>query len=245
MKKAAPLIACLLLAMAMVISCAGAESVSIGTEGAYPPFGYLNDAGELEGFEIDLGNELCKRASLECQWVTNDWESIITNLRAGRYDAIMAGMSITEERDEVIDFTQPYFPPEPSVFAALIGAGEDATRGRVAVQTATVQADYLGDKVAELLEYPLAEDTVAAVQKGEADSVFASISYLQDVVAQSEGALAFVGPEIPLDKGTGIGLREEDSELRQKLNAAIGEMKEDGSLNDLIGKWFGEEARTF
>ncbi len=245
MNKATALIACLLFLMATVVSCAGAAPVSIGAEGAYPPFGYLNDAGELEGFEIDLGNELCERASLECQWVTNDWESIITNLRVGRYDAIMAAMSITEERDQVIDFTQPYFPPEPSVFAALTGAGEDATRGRVAVQTATVQADYLGGKVGALLEYPLAKDTVAAVQKGEADSVFASISYLQDIIDDSQGGLAFVGAEVTLDRGTGIGVREEDAELREKLDAAIGEMKEDGSLNELIGKWFGEEAPTF
>ena len=80
---------------------------------------------------------------------------------------------------------------------------------------------------------------------GDADSTFASISYLQDIVAQSEGRLSFVGTEIPLDKGTGIGIREEDVELREKLDAAIGEMKEDGSLNDLIDKWFGEGARTF
>ena len=245
MSKTTALIACLLLVMAVAISCAGAAPVRIGTEGAYPPFGYLNDAGELEGFEIDLGNELCQRAGLKCQWVTNDWESIITNLRAGRYDAIMAGMSITEERDEVIDFTQPYFPPEPSVFVALASAGEAATLGRVAVQTATVQADYLDGRVASLLEYPLAEDTVAAVLSGEADSTFASISYLQDIVVQSEGALAFVGTEIPLDKGTGIGIREEDVELRENLDSAIGEMKEDGSLNELIRKWFGQDGRTF
>ena len=245
MNKVRALIACILLAMALAISCAVPAPVSIGTEGAYPPFGYLNDAGELEGFEIDLGNELCQRAKLECQWVTNDWESIITNLRTGRYDAIMAGMSTTEERDEVIDFTQPYFPPEPSVFAALTGAGEAATRGRVAVRAATVQADYLDGKITALLQYPLAEDTVAAVLNGEADSTFASISYLQDIVAKSEGRLSFVGTEIPLDKGTGIGIREEDVELREKLDAAIGEMKEDGSLNDLIDKWFGEGARTF
>ena len=74
-------------------------------------------------------------------------------------------MSITEERDQLIDFTQPYFPPEPSVFVALAGAGDATAGGRVAVQTATVQADYLDGKVASLLEYPLAEDTVAAVER--------------------------------------------------------------------------------
>ena len=245
MNKSTVLPACLLLLLAMVISCANPPPVSIGAEGAYPPFGYLNDAGELEGFEIDLGNELCQRAGLECVWVTNDWDSMITNLRAGRYDTIMAGMSITEERDEVIDFTQPYFPPEQSVFAALAGATEDVTRERVAVQTATIQADYLEGKVNELIDYGLAEETIQAVLDGDADSTFASHSYLKDIVAASQGQLDFVGSPVLLDSGVGIGVREEDEELREKLDEAISSMKEDGSLNALIIRWFGEGEPTF
>ncbi len=245
MIKSTTLTVCFLLFIAMAISCANPPPVRIGAEGAYPPFGFLNEAGELEGFEIDLGNELCQRASLECHWVTNDWESMITNLRAGRYDTIMAGMSITEERDELIDFTQPYFPPEESVFAALAGAAEDVTRARVAVQTATIQADYLEGRVAELMDYGLAEETIEAVLNGQADSTFASHSYLKDIVSDSQGRLEFVGPPVLLDSGVGIGVREEDVELRKKLDEAIGSMKEDGSLNALIIRWFGEGEPTF
>ena len=80
MNKARGLFVFLLLVIPMAISCAGMQTVRIGTKGAYPPFGYLNDAEELEGFEIDLGNELCNRAQLKCQWPTNDWETIIPNL---------------------------------------------------------------------------------------------------------------------------------------------------------------------
>ena len=201
--------------------------------------------GNWKALKLTWGTSCAIAPSLKCQWLTNEWETIIPNLQGNKYDAIMAGMSITEERDQLIDFTQPYFPPEPSVFVALAGAGDATAGGRVAVQTATVQADYQDGKVASLLEYPLAEDTVAAVMKGEADSTFASISYVQDIVAESEGKLVFVGAEILLDKGTGIGMREDDVGLREKLDGAIGEMKQDGSLNDLIRKWFGESALTF
>jgi polar amino acid transport system substrate-binding protein len=72
--------------------------VRIGTEGAYPPFNFINDANELDGFEIELGNELCKRAGLTCEWVINDWDTIIPNLVGGNYDTIMAGMNATEAR---------------------------------------------------------------------------------------------------------------------------------------------------
>lgn len=99
----------LALASALAFLATGAlaqDVVRMGTEGAYPPYSYLNDAGELEGYEIDLGNEICARAGLTCEWVTNEWDSIIPNLVSGNYDTIMAGMTITPERDEVIDFTQ-------------------------------------------------------------------------------------------------------------------------------------------
>ena len=95
-------------ALALSAGMALAESHSVvrmGTEGAYPPWNFLDDDGEVAGFERELGDELCARAELTCEWVTNDWDSIIPNLTSGNYDTIIAGMSITAERDEVIDFT--------------------------------------------------------------------------------------------------------------------------------------------
>ena len=95
------------------------------------------------------------------------------------------------------------------------------------------------------MEYPVAEDAVEAVLSGEADSTFVGDSYLMDVVENSEGKLHFVGPEVVLELGTGIGVREGDEVLREKLDHAIQMMKEDGSLNELIRKWFKEDAVTF
>ena len=233
------------LVLLLAVSCGGMETMRIGTEGAYPPFNYLNDAGELEGFDIEVGEELCRLVQLKCQWVINDWQTIIHNLQDSKYDAIVAGMSITPQREEVIDFTQPYYPPEPSMYVAMAGSGAEATRGRVAVQSATVHADYLDGKVTESLEYPLVEDAIEAVLSGEADSAFATFSYLRKVAAVGDGRLAYIGGETLIGSGTGIGIREEDGPLKEKLDHAISEMKEDGSLNELIRKWLGPDARTF
>ena len=104
----------LILAAAALALTAGmgmAQTIRMGTEGAYPPYNFINDAGEVDGFERELGDELCKRAKLDCTWVTNDWDSIIPNLVSGNYDTIMAGMSITPEREQVIAFSQNYTPP--------------------------------------------------------------------------------------------------------------------------------------
>ena len=147
-----------------------AETVRLGTEGAYEPWNFVNDAGELDGFEIELGNELCKRASLTCEWVKNDWDSIIPNLKSGNYDAIIAGMSVTEERQKAIDFTEEYYPADPSSYAALAGADASVSNGVVAAQTATIHAGYLAGSSATLVEFASAEETIAAVRNGEADA---------------------------------------------------------------------------
>ena len=99
-----------LLAMTILsmLAIANAKSIRIGTEGAYPPWNNLNAAGELEGAEIDFGNEACKRMGAECEWVTQDWDGIIPALLNGKYDIIIAGMSITEERKQKVNFTNGY-----------------------------------------------------------------------------------------------------------------------------------------
>lgn len=233
------------LAAALIAGPAMADTVRLGTEGAYPPYNFINDDGEVDGFERELGDELCKRASLDCEWVLNEWDSIIPNLVSGNYDAIMAGMSITDERDEVIDFTQAYLPPDLSAFIALSGSDVDLAGGVVAAQVNTIQASHIASSGATLVEFATPDETIAAVKNGEADAVLAAKKYLADIVAESGGELVFVGDDVPLGGGIGAGLRESDTELKAKFNAAIDSMKADGTLNTLITKWFGEDAQTF
>jgi polar amino acid transport system substrate-binding protein len=232
-------------ALALLAGAATAQdTVRIGTEGAYAPYNFTNDAGDLDGFEIELGNELCARVELTCEWVKNDWDSIIPNLTGGNYDAIMAGMSITDERDEVIDFTQNYSPPAASAYVAT-AEGVDLMGGVVAAQTNTIQAGYVAESGATLLEYATYDETIAAVRNGEADAVLADKDALIPTVEESGGELMFVGDDVPLGGGVGMGLRESDDELQTAFDAAITSMKEDGTLNELIVKWFGEDATVY
>ena len=105
-----------------VASIANSQTIRIGTEGAYPPWNNLNSAGELEGAEIDFGNEACKRMGVTCEWVTQDWDGIIPALLQGKYDIIIAGMSITEERKEKVNFTTGYMT-DGARFAVLKNSG--------------------------------------------------------------------------------------------------------------------------
>ena len=119
MKKINFLLAILVSLSLSTLAFAGDWSkIRIGTEGAYPPWNNMNAAGELEGAEIDLAIDLCKRMNAECEFVAQDWDGIIPALQNGKYDAIMAGMSITEERMEKIDFSIGYMT-EPASLSAL------------------------------------------------------------------------------------------------------------------------------
>ncbi|TBN41264.1 transporter substrate-binding domain-containing protein [Paracoccus subflavus] len=233
--------------LAAATGMASSQTVRMGTEGAYPPYNFIDDAtGDVAGFEIDLGNELCARAELECTWVRNDWDTIIPNLVSSNYDTIMAGMNINEERKAVIAFTQPYTPGMPSAYAAL-SADVDVEGGVVAAQTNTIQSGHVASTGATLLEFPTPDETVAAVRNGEADAVFADKDFLAPIVEESNGELVWVEgyDTVPLGEGIGMGLRQSDTELREKFDAAITEMKQDGSLNQLLVKWFGEDAMVF
>jgi polar amino acid transport system substrate-binding protein len=222
------------------------DVIRLGTEGAYPPYNFINDAGEVAGFEREFGDELCKRAGLTCEWVTNDWDSIIPNLQSGNYDVIIAGMSITDEREEVIDFSQGYLPPTSSAYLAL-SADVDLMSGPVAAQTSTIQAAFVAENGMTLVEYATPEETVAAVKNGEAVAVLADKDYLVPIAAESGGELVLLERTEAIGGGVGLGFRDSDDDLRGKFDAAIKSMKCDGTLDAMIVKpeYFGPEALTW
>jgi len=220
------------------------DTVRLGTEGAYAPWNYIDDSGKVAGFEIDLGNEMCKRAGITCEWVTNEWDSIIPNLVAGNYDAIMAGMSITEERMQTIDFSADYFPPDPSLWAAASDASFnfDSLSGvKIGVQGATIQSAYVEETYGAnntILSYETADQSVADLVAGNIDLLLADGGFLEPIIEASSGALGFTGPEVMIGGGVGIGMRKDDKDLQAKLGEALEAVKADGTVDKLIMEYF-------
>jgi len=243
------IVVALLSGGALCLSSLGASAadVRIGTEGAYPPWNYVDDAGKLAGFEIELGNALCEKAGVSCEFVQNEWDSIIPNLVAGNYDVIMAGMSITEERRETIDFSEDYFPPEPSRFLAASGADldfENLKGVKIGAQGATIQAAWLEENMAEgntLLTYETPDQSVADLMAGNIDLLFADGDFLSPVADASGGKVEFAGPGVSLGGGVGMGMRKDDQELQQKMAAALEALKADGTVDKLIKAAFDKE----
>ena len=193
--------------LSILVAASGAaaqeKTVKIATEGAYAPWNFTGAGGKLEGFEIDLANELCGRMKVKCEIVAQDWDGIIPALQAKKYDAIMAGMTITDKRKEVINFSVPY-ADTPSVFltatnsplAKLPGTGQafnlstqqaaaekaiedlkPLLKGKsIGVQTSTIQANF-ADKylkgTAEIREYKTTEQHDLDLAAGRIDAVFA------------------------------------------------------------------------
>lgn len=232
------------LALSVLATPVMADTVRIATEGAYAPWNYLDDDGKLAGFEIDLGNALCKEAKLECEFKANEWDSIIPNLIAGNYNAIMAGMSITEERKKKIMFSDEYYPVNKSKMAAESGKDFDLENLKgvtIGVQGATIQADWLEKNMAEgntIKSFEKPDQSVADLMAGNIDLLLAGDGFMDKIVESSDGALEFVGPGYDIGGGIGIGMLQTDEELAGKFNAAIATLKENGELDKLIMKYF-------
>jgi octopine/nopaline transport system substrate-binding protein len=190
------------------------KKLVIATEGAFPPYNMVLPDGKLAGFEIDLAKDLCARMKVECTMIAQDWDGIIPGLNAGKFDAVIAGMSITPKRLQVIDFTIPY-TASPSTFEVPKGLADlpltgerinfgdkdaadaaiaklgPALKGKViGAQVSTIQADFLKANLAayaEIRTYPTNEEQDLDLQAGRIDMAFASSSYLVSTLAKPGG----------------------------------------------------------
>lgn len=225
-------------------ACGGTDTIRIATIGDYEPFNFITTEGELSGMERELGDELCLRAQLECVWVTHDWELMIPGVIDEEFDVILTGMSITDKREESIDFTEPYYPAVPAVYLTLVEAGEDVMNGKIGITANTIYSDYYDEQGLQYVPLDVTVDAAQAVLSGEVDAVLVDHGYAVERIAKHAGELTTVDKGVMFDRGLGIGLRQ-GSELKDKFNEAIASMKEDGTLNELIIKWLGEEAAIF
>ena len=245
----------LIAATAIAALATGAQAqdkrmVKIGTEGAYPPFNSIDTEGKLVGFDIDIANALCDAANFECEFVIQDWDGIIPGLIAKKYDAIVASMSITDQRKEVVDFTDKYYNT-PAKFVAAKGAELDISpeglAGKaVGVQRATIHENFLRGEFpeVEVRAYATQDEANADLVSGRLDLVMAdSVALLEGFLNTEEGQdFEFVGPDYSDPKyhgeGAGIAIRKGEDDLRATFNEAIDKIRADGTYEAIAEKYF-------
>jgi lysine-arginine-ornithine-binding protein len=246
----------LAVAAAAIVAVGGAAvasewtTVRIGTEGEYPPFNYFDANNELQGFDIDIAKALCERMEVECVFVAQDWDGIIPALLANRYDAIIASMSITEERQRTVAFTDYYYNTGPAVVvnneSGLTDPSPEGLAGHtVGAQSATTHASYLEDVYtgSTVRLYASQEEANLDLASGRLDAVMAD-SVVLDEWLKGDGAdcctmltleefdQAYFG------EGAGIALRQEDEELKEMFNQALAEILADGTYREINDRYF-------
>ncbi|MBA3448876.1 MAG: ABC transporter substrate-binding protein [Pseudaminobacter sp.] len=222
--------------------------MKIGTEGAYPPFNNLTADGQLVGFDVDIANALCQQMKVECELVTQDWDGIIPALQAGKFDAIVASMTITDERKEQVSFTNKYYTTPLALIASkdsdLVSTEPTALAGKtVGAQASTTQSIYADDFYAkagaEVKQYPTQDEAVADLSNGRLDAVVADKFVLVDwMKTTGNDCCKMVGDIKGTDSEAGIAVRKDDEELRGKLNAAIDAIVADGTYGKIVAKYF-------
>ena len=239
-----------LLTSATIASAQEARKLKIGVEGAYPPFSQIGTDGKLKGFDIDIANALCEQMKAQCTLVQQEFDGLIPSLQARKIDAVIASMSITDERKKVVEFSDKYYHT-PARFvgkknAALVATVAGMKGKRIGVQRTTTHDRFATDtfKESEIVRYAKQDDVFLDLASGRLDAV------MVDQVAASQGFLllpasrdfAFFGPVYIEPKyfgaGAGVGLRKTDTALRDEFNAAIKAIRANGVYKKVNDKYF-------
>lgn len=227
------------------------KTVRFGVEGAYPPFSWTESSGEIKGFDIDLANALCAQMKVKCELVAQDWDGMIPALLARKYDAIIAAMSITDERRKKVDFTEKY-ARIPNRFVAMKGALLDLTPEgmagkRIGVQRATTHDKYLTDNFGSavtIVRYGNADEAYLDLKSGRVLAVLADASAIDQGLLSKEGGdkFEYIGPSLTdrqwFGDGMGIAVRKTDMDLKTKLDEAIKTLRANGKYQEINKKYF-------
>jgi ABC-type amino acid transport substrate-binding protein len=227
-----------------------AFKITIATEGAFPPFNYLDRKGMPAGFEMELAQEACQRIKAECEFVALKWDELIPGLIDKKFDIIMSSMEVTRERRQRMGLSRRYYL-SPGAFIAAKGAPFDGPPSllrnkRIGIQKDSMHADWADKsfrRSAQLRRYASVQEALTALANDEVDAVFGDKAQLWLWSQKPEGKCCeLVGQDIKdtqtLGVGVAAGLRKEDVKLREALNKAFGEMMTDGTYKKLNDKYF-------
>jgi polar amino acid transport system substrate-binding protein len=236
--------------LAIGVAQAQDRTLKIGTEGAYPPFNNLTSDGKLEGFDIDIANALCEEMKAKCEFVTSDWDGIIPALQSSKFDAIIASMSITDERKEKVDFSKKYYNTPSAIIvpkdSTIAGPTKEALAGKtVGVATSTTHFNYATQTFTDstIKGYPSSQEFMLDIANGRLDAAEDDIVVLSQFLATPEGACCkLLGspepqPEAIFGPGAGVAVRKGDP-LAGEFSAAIEAIRANGKYKTINDKYF-------
>ena len=218
----------------------------IGTEGAYAPFNYTNADGTLGGFDVEIANAICDDLQMTCEIIAQDWDGIIPGLKAGKYDAIVAAMSVTPERAKQVAFTDPYFS-NALVFLAKKDSSFDPANSSdidahsIAAQRSTISSQWLENAYpkADMKLYDTLSNAFLDLGSGRVDAMISDkLPALEWLGSPSGSNYAIKGDEIDINDNFAIAVRPNDEALQAKINKSLANLKTNGTYDKINQKYF-------
>ncbi|MFT2097757.1 transporter substrate-binding domain-containing protein [Marinomonas sp. 2405UD66-6] len=236
---------------------ASAETLRIGTSADYPPWESVDSAGEIVGFDRDIGDEVCARIGAECVWVNQNFDGLLPGLAIGKFDLVLAALSINAEREKNVDFSIAY-ADSPSSFiissSNTVESDIDTTKllafldgKKVGVQSGTTQEQVVINHIpsAQVRVYERPEQILTDIKAKRIDAGFTQRSAWDGLVGENPTDFKYVGPLLKggdfseLGRGQGIVIRKGNAELKARVDEALKAMMEDGTIVRLSNATFG------
>ncbi|MFX0545743.1 transporter substrate-binding domain-containing protein [Roseovarius sp. S1116L3] len=220
--------------------------LKIAMTGQYPPFNFVNESNEVVGFDPAIGTEIAKRMGLETEIVTTAWDGIIGGLIANKYDAVVGSMSITEERDKVIDFVGPYYTTSRAIFT---NAGSDLTTVEglddavVGVTLGETHEEWAREQGYNVKTYKGLPELLLELTNGRVDAIVNDSIPVMLAMKSGQYDLAVIEDPSAEKVGAGIAIRENNPELAAAMQEALDAMMEDGTYMEIANEWVGGDIR--
>jgi polar amino acid transport system substrate-binding protein len=225
--------------------------IKVGTSADYPPFEYVDSSGNMTGFDIDLMNEIGKRIGVKVEWVDMPFDSLIAAVQEGKLDTAISAFNYSAERDETIDFTDPYYTSEdsfmvPADFSGAVVKPEDVVAYKVGVQTGTTQDSWLTDNLVatgqlpegNLFRYDRVDQAVLDLKSGRIDVLMSDYVPAQ-ALAKQQGGLEIVYHGVLSSGPMNIVIPEGDAALASAINTIIRQLHEQGIIDKLAIQYIG------
>ena len=212
----------------------------------FSPFEYIDEDGNTVGFDVDLSNAIAEKMGLTCEWLPNQaFDTLVPTIKqGGKADISIAGVTITDERLEDVDFSDPYLNSNQDLIVAASSdyATEDldAEDIQIACQTGTTGDAWIQENLPNATRVPLADVTAGmmGVSTGSYQAMVIDLPVAQNMLAQSFSDLKIL-EEIPTGEQYGIAVSYDNPGLKDAINDALAQIEEDGTMDEIKQKWFG------
>jgi len=236
---------------------AQAQELRIATSADFPPWEYTDSSGNIIGFDRSVGDEICQRIEAKCVWINQTYDGLLPGLQVGKFDLVMSGVSITEERAKQVDFTRAYADAPNHVGTS---AGNPIAQAKTRQELeAALEGKIIGTQIGTTHEvvvrahfkqvdvrlYERNEQMADDLASGRIDAALVEYSVWEELMKIREGQIELAGPMLTsadyaeFGEGQGIAMKKGQDELKARMDKAISDMLADGTMTKISNEFFG------